>query len=200
MVDKKVQLEALVDGLVADYLEGNTAARVLKTSLDEIGIGFTPVLDHITLRTCDIDVRSEEFVRLGYEYVETLEYGDWFAKVYRTPGFPALFVDQAYADKRGKTSVIPKWVDMFTDRRLHHVAVLVQDIESARAQLQSKGAIFRGEIIGDKGNVLRQIFSVPEEVNGEPFTVLELTERHAGYMGFSPPQADALMQSTVKSV
>jgi hypothetical protein len=27
--------------------------------------------------------------------------------------------------------------------------------------------------------------------------VLELAERHRGYQGFSPPQADSLMKSTV---
>jgi len=27
---------------------------------------------------------------------------------------------------------------------------------------------------------------------------LELTERHRGYQGFSPPQAESLMKSTVK--
>jgi hypothetical protein len=29
--------------------------------------------------------------------------------------------------------------------------------------------------------------------------VLELTERHHGFLGFSPPQADALMRSTTKA-
>ena len=56
-----------------------------------------------------------------------------------------------------------------------------------------------GSILGEKGDVIRQIFSVPEQVDGAPFSVLELIERHAGYQGFSPPQADALMQSTVKT-
>lgn len=192
------KLEAVIDKLVLDYLEGNHAARIIRAGLDEVGVGFKPVLDHITIRTHDIDSRAEEFLELGYRYVETLEYGDWFAKVYRTPGFPALFVDQAYADGRGQTSVIPAWVGKFGDQRLHHVAILVQDIDSAIAQLQSRGVVFGGNIVGEKGGVLRQIFSVPEEVDGEPFSVLELTERHAGYLGFSPPQADALMQSTIK--
>jgi hypothetical protein len=35
-------------------------------------------------------------------------------------------------------------------------------------------------------------------IDGQPFSVLELTERHRGYQGFSPPQADSLMKSTVK--
>lgn len=197
-MNDKGRLEECVAALVQDYLAGNHAARILRAGLDEVGVGFYPVLDHITIRTHDIDRRAKDFLRLGYQYAETLEYGDWWAKVYRAPGFPALFIDQAYADERGRTSVIPKWVEKFGDHRLHHVAVLVQDIDQAIAQLQSRGAQFRGKIVGEKGGVLRQIFSVPEEVDGEPFSVLELTERHAGYQGFSPPQADALMQSTVK--
>ena len=193
----KTRLEALIEGLLQDYLEGNKAGRILRAGLDEVGVGLNPVLDHITIRTNDIDTRAQEFVDLGYTYIETLQYGDWFAKVYRTPGFPTLFVDQAYSDVRGQTSVIPRWVEKFGDRRFHHVAVLVKDINIAIGQLQSRGAEFRGTIVGEPGDMLRQIFSVPEQIDGEPFSVLELTERHAGYQGFSPPKADALMQSTV---
>src|SRR2546428_5723423 len=38
-----------------------------------------------------------------------------------------------------------------------------------------------------------QIFTAPERVDGEAFSVLELTERHHGFQGFSPPQANALI-------
>jgi hypothetical protein len=82
----KTRLEALIEGLLQDYLEGNKAARILRAGLDEVGVGLNPVLDHITIRTNDIDTRAQEFVDLGYTYIETLQYGDWFAKVYR-PGF-----------------------------------------------------------------------------------------------------------------
>ena len=56
---------------------------------------------------------------------------------------------------------------------------------------------FAGQIVGAHGGQLRQIFTVPEIIDGQPFSVLELTERHRGYQGFSPPQADSLMKSTV---
>ena len=42
------------------------------------------------------------------------------------------------------------------------------------------------------------LFTTPERIDGEPFSVLELTDRHEGYRGFSPPNADSLMQSTVQ--
>ncbi|CAI4033610.1 VOC domain-containing protein [Nitrospira tepida] len=192
-----VKLDALIEPMVADYVAKNRAAQAIKADLDSIAVGLLPVIDHLTIRTDDIDRRAQEFVDLGYEYAETIEYSDWYAKVYRAPGYPALFVDQAYADDRGKTSVIPRWVAKFGDRVFHHLAVRVEDIDKSIARLKAKGVRFAGEIVGAPGSALRQIFTVPESVDGEPFSVLELTERHAGYQGFSPPQADGLMRSTV---
>ena len=194
-----IRLEELVCGLVEDYVSRNQAARVMKEGLDDAGVGLFPVLDHITVRTLAIDPCAEQFVRLGYAYSETLNYQDWWAKVYRAPGYPALFVDQAYDDERGQTSIIPGWVQTFGDHTLHHVAVRVEDIEASIQTLTSKGVRFAGDVVGERGGDLRQIFSLPETVDGEPFSVLELTERHRGYQGFSPPQANSLMQSTVKN-
>ena len=190
-------LDEVLARYVRDFISRNRAAMTLKRQLDEIGIGFFPLADHLTVRTDDIDRRAEEFLRLGYAYSETVEYADWFAKVYRKPGYPPLFIDQAYADARGKTSIIPQWVAQFGDRTLHHVAVRVEDIDLAIARLTQAGIAFTGSIVGQKGGPLRQIFTVPEEVDGAPFSVLELAERHQGYLGFSPPQADGLMRSTV---
>lgn len=197
-MDNKTKLEQHLNSYVQEYVSRNHAAQMTKEVLDAAGIGVKPLIDHITLRTKNIDQRAQEFLPLGYAYAETLEYRDWHAKVYRAPGFPALFVDQAYDDVRGATSVIPRWVDQFSDQTLHHIAILVEDIDVAMHRLQNKGVNFAGSILGEKGDVIRQIFSVPEQVDGAPFSVLELIERHAGYQGFSPPQADALMQSTVK--
>lgn len=196
VVDRGAELEAVVEGLLKDYVSRNWAARVLQVALDEVGVGFKPAVDHLTIRTLDIDRRAEEFLRLGYAYSETLQYEDWFAKVYRAAGFPPLFVDQAYPDARGRTSLIPAWVAKFGDRALHHVAVQVEDIEWAIHRLKAQGIVFTGDIVGARSTPLRQIFTVPERVQGEAFSVLELTERHQGFLGFSPPQADALMRST----
>ncbi len=190
-------LERVIEEYVSDYVSRNQAATIVRDVLEDIGIGLFPVLDHITVRTLSIDRRAEEFLAHGYQYSETLEYDDWWAKVYRAPGCPALFVDQAYDDKRGTTSIIPSWVDQFGDQTLHHVAVQVADIETAISRLSRKGVVFAGKIVGERGGDLRQIFSVPEQVDGRAFSVLELAERHRGFQGFSPPQANSLMQSTV---
>lgn len=195
-MDEAQALDSLMEQMVADYLVRNRAATVLKTMLDETGVGFTPLIDHITIRTLDIDRGAERFVELGYAYDETLQYDDWYAKVYRKPGYPALFVDQAYPDERGTTSIIPGWVNKFGDKVFHHVAVRVEDIDHAVARLKQKGVVFAGNIVGTPGDHLRQIFSSPEMVDGQPFSVLELAERHRGYLGFLPPQADSLMKSS----
>jgi len=195
-MDRNRELDHLLEKMVADYLRHNSAAMVLKEMLDQVGIGFTPVIDHVTLRTKGIDRRAEPFVALGYAYDKTLEFDDWYAKVYRKSGYPALFVDQAYPDDRGKTSIIPGWVNRFGDQAFHHVAVRVEDIEQAIERLKNHGVVFAGKIVGSPGDQLRQIFSAPEMVDGQPFSVLELAERHRGYQGFLPPQADSLMKSS----
>lgn len=195
-MDTNRELDALLERMIDAYVETNEAAGVLRRMLDEAGVGLHPVVDHVTLRTLDIDRRASPFLALGYAYDETIRYDDWYAKVYRKLGYPALFVDQAYPDDRGKTSIIPGWVGKFGDDRFHHVAVRVEDIEKAVERLKNKGVVFAGKIVGHPGGQLRQIFSTPEMVDGQPFTVLELAERHRGYLGFLPPQADSLMKSS----
>ena len=104
-MDHSAELDALIARMIEDYVSGNRAARRLRDSLDAVGVGFYPLADHLTLRTLDIDRRAEEFTKLGYGYSETIEYEDWYAKVYRKVGYPSLFVDQAYPDDRGRTSI-----------------------------------------------------------------------------------------------
>lgn len=160
-------------------------------------------MDHITVRTLDVDRRSKEFLQLGFKRDRgigtsgVLEYDDWWAKVYRKPGLPAIFIDQAFRGPRGNTSVIPPWVRRFSDKALHHIAVRVADIEKAVAAMKERGIRFAGPVVGARGTDLRQVFTVAEVRRSHPFTVVEIIERHRGYAGFSPPAADALMKSSV---
>jgi hypothetical protein len=195
-MDTNRELDGLIERMVTEYVARNRAAKILKGLLDDAGVGFFPVVDHLPLRTLDIDRRAEQFIALGYAFDETLQYDDWYAKVYRKVGYPALFVDQAYGGDRGKSSIIPGWVKTFGDQVFHHIAVRVEDIDKAVERLKKNGVVFAGKIVGAAGGQLRQIFSSPEMVDGQPFTVLELAERHRGYLGFLPPQADSLMKSS----
>ena len=90
-MEQGVELDALIARMIDNYVSRNRAATLLRDLLNAAGVGFYPVADHLTLRTLDIDQRAEEFTRLGYGYSETIEYEDWYAKVYRKVGYPALF-------------------------------------------------------------------------------------------------------------
>lgn len=192
-------LETILQVYVEDFIQQNKGAKVIADGLRVIGVGFWPVIDHLTFRTLDVEKRSKEFLKYNYAYdseLGVLEYNNWFAKVYRKLGFPALFIDQAYEGAKGKGSLIPDWVKAFGDKTLHHVAVRVEDIEKAVFFLEKQGVKFAGEIVGERGTDLRQIFTEPEMKKGKAFSVVELTERHRGFNGFSPPQANRLMEST----
>lgn len=192
-------LEKVIRGYLDDFIVNNRAAQVVANGMRVIGVGLRPVIDHITFRTMDVDTRAQEFLDDGYEYDKKLgviEYDNWWAKVYRKTGYPVIFIDQAFSGARGKGSLIPDWVKTFGDQKLHHVAVQVDDIEQAVFYLEKQGVAMAGNIIGDRGSDLRQIFTKPDMKNNKPFTVLELTERHRGYSGFLPPQAQGLMEST----
>ena len=198
-------MKTATDKFFSDYIEnflaGNQVASDLAESLNNSGIGLMPLVDHCTLRTFDVDKRTQEALELGFHYDETigiLEFDTWWAKIFRKPGYPSLFIDQAYSGERGKDSLIPGWVEAHGDQCFHHIAILVEDIESAISAMQQRNAQFGGNIVGEPGTDLRQIFTKPEERNGNVYSVLELIERHNGYMGFLPPQADGLMESTRK--
>ncbi|MBI4430433.1 MAG: hypothetical protein HY587_01805 [Candidatus Omnitrophica bacterium] len=197
-IDQKIQ------SYVEDFVRQNKAAAAVEKHLSVAGVGLRPVADHITFRTLDVEKRAKEFTAEGFSWDKALgnngiiEYNDWWAKVYRRAGFPAIFIDQAYDGKRGESSLIPGWVKQFGDQTLHHVAIAVEDIEKSIAALKKLGIECAGEIVGARGSDLRQIFTKAEVKNGQAFSVVELTERHNGYAGFLPPQADGLMKSSVE--
>ena len=58
-------LDAVVARMTAEFLTRNSAARVLRRALDEVGVGFVPVMDHLTIRTMDIDQRAKRVCGVG---------------------------------------------------------------------------------------------------------------------------------------
>src|SRR5438105_15907483 len=100
------QLDDLLRTYIADFVARNRAAQALKKGLDKVGVGFSPSADHLTFRTGDVDRRAEEFLRLAYTFSERLEYEDWFAKVCRKLGDPALFIEPVYTGETGKPTLI----------------------------------------------------------------------------------------------
>ncbi len=198
-------VEEIIAKYVEQFIQNNSAAQIISEHLYSLGIGLRPIVDHLTFRTHDVYKRSEEFIALGFEWDNEvgekglISFDDWWARVLRKPGFPALFIDQAYDGERGKPSVIPGWVDAFSDNVIHHIAVLVDDIDGSIEHLKKKGVEFAGDIVGEPRSNLRQIFTKADVKDGKAFTVLELTERHHGYSGFLPPQAEGLMKASTQT-
>jgi hypothetical protein len=183
-------IDAVIWDYIDRYVSGNRAATIVRGALEDLGVGLRPVLDHLSIRTLDVQERALEFEAMGFAYDDVLgviERDSWWAKVYRKPGFPAIYLDQAFPDARGAESEIPSWVGRFTDGTLHHMAINVGSIEHAVERLSQLGITFTGEIIGEPNSEYRQIYTEPELVDGEPFTTLELVERRWGYIGFLSP-------------
>ncbi len=192
--------DPLINDLISTYAQGNHAARVYAEMTQTQDWPF--VIDHIALRCLHVETRAKPFLEAGYIFEqETVEYPDqgWWAKVYRKPAHPVAFVDQAYEDPRGEKSIIPAWVKRFGDKDLHHIAVLVDDIEQTMVVLKTQGIQFAGNIVGRPGSRLRQVFTASEVRDGAAYTVLELTERNE-YTGFYPDQANALMESSTQKI
>ena len=199
MMSDSHQTDVFFDEYIERFLSENKAARCLNDDLSDCGVGLMPLVDHCTLRTLDVNTRAKDLLRLGFSQDQTLgvlEFDNWWAKVYRKPGYPSLFVDQAFEGKRGEPSLIPDWVQTHGDQCFHHIAVLVQDIKHAIDKMQARKIEFSGQIVGAPNTDLGQIFTQPENKYGQASTVLEHIERHNGYQGFLSPQADGLMESS----
>ena len=188
------------------YMEKNTATRKYADVCEENGWNF--VIDHLTIRTYDIDIAARRIEKLGWKYDETLDYRSegWWAKVYRHPKYSPFFVDQSYDDVSDSQKIIKKWVDKFGDKDFHHIAVLLSqgvEIEEVINLLKAKGVNFPGKVTGPKETRLRQIFTQAEVIDSFPFSVLELAQRNKDlktgqvYKGFIHEQADSLMKDSI---
>ncbi|MBL7987564.1 MAG: hypothetical protein JNJ94_05855 [Chlorobi bacterium] len=188
-------IEKVIRQYIRQLVETNAAAKIIHTLLDQVGVGLRPSIDHLSIRTLDVQERALEFEALGFRFdvnLGVIERDSWWGKVYRKPGFPPIYIDQAFAGSRGTGSPIPDWVNQFTDAGLHHMAIVVEDIEVAAERFASHGISFDGSISGMPGDPFRQLYSAPEIVDGTPHTVIELVERRWGYTGFVSPLAGTL--------
>jgi catechol 2,3-dioxygenase-like lactoylglutathione lyase family enzyme len=193
-------VERVIYDYIDRYITRNRNASKVAHALVKAGVGLRPVIDHIAIRTLDVQERALEFEALGYtfdDHLGVLERESWWGKVYRRPGFPAVFIDQAYRDGRGSASALPAWVEKFTDGELHHMAILVDDIENAIDRYGALGVRFTPEITGAPRSEFRQVYSEPEMVDDEAFSILELVERRWGYTGFLPPNNPGTMLKSV---
>lgn len=205
VLEKYKNEKTIYDPLVI-YFEKNLAARKYGEVCKENNWDY--VIDHLTVRTYDVEKAAKSYLNIGYKFSEKVDYKNesWWANVYRHPNYPSVFVDQTYSDAKPEQQIIKKWVDKFSDKEYHHIAVLLPqgiEIEEAIEKLQEKGIKFPGKVTGPKGTQLRQIFTQAETIDGFPYSVLELAQRNKDpktgkvYTGFITVQADSLMKDSV---
>lgn len=199
------QAPAVAEKIKSYFAKNTNAQKYLELCEEE---NWELLFDHLTVRTYEIEKAAKQFEELGWTYDETIDYKNegWYAKTYRHKQFAPFFIDQNYTDAEEKLQIIKKWVDKFTDNDFHHIAVQLPqgiEIEEAIEKLGKKGAKFPGKITGPRGTRLRQIFSQAEQVEGLPFSVLELAQRGTDqetgtfYTGFITEQADSLMKDSI---
>lgn len=196
-VDKQSSLDLKIGKYLTDYIQRNRAARVLSQGLRVVGVGLRPLISHIVFRSLDIDQRAIEFLNEGFEYDKDLgliRYPCWKSKVYRKAGYPAIVIDQACEDDHKSSSLIPEWVNIFSDQAVHHIAVFVDDLHEAIFYLEKQGVPFSEKVAGLRGSDLRMVFSTPEKVEGKAFNVLALLESH-GHGQILSPQTEGLFQA-----
>ena len=205
VLEKYKGAKLIYDTLVV-YFEKSLAARKYGEVCQEHEWDY--VIDHLTVRTYNVEEAAKQYTKLGYKYSERVDYKNegWWANVYRHSIYPALFVDQTYDGAPVDRQIIKRWVDKFGDKEYHHIAVLLPqgvEIEEAIELLKKKGISFPGKVTGPKGTQLRQIFTQAEIIDGQPYSVLELAQRNKDpktgeiYTGFITVQADSLMKDSV---
>jgi hypothetical protein len=63
---------------VKKFLAGNSAGRELAEDLTRCGMGLMPLVDHCTIRTHNVDLRSQAVIDLGFQFdaqIGVLDFG-----------------------------------------------------------------------------------------------------------------------------
>lgn len=187
---KNDPLERLLRAYLDDFVRSNRAAHVIAAGLKVLGIGFLPVIDHLTFRTLSVKERAKEFLPFGYRCdrrPDVIGFPDGRGVLYRRTGYPSILFHEAFEGKKGKGSVIPEWVEVFGDQKPHHIAVSVDEVENGIFYLEKQGVPFDTKVTGNAGSDLRHVFSRPELVQGKSYNAVELVERHSGNSNFLIP-------------
>lgn len=151
-------------------------------------------LDHIAFRVSDIRPVVDFYVNtMGFKVVQEMEMNiagsRAYSNVLNLPGQPFfLFVDQGLEER----NIITRWVKEHGPG-LHHMAYLVEDIESAEKALRERGMAFTTEEIIDTGGGLRQLFSLPNPDTG---LITEIIQREREGIFFVQENVVKLIEST----
>jgi catechol 2,3-dioxygenase-like lactoylglutathione lyase family enzyme len=151
-------------------------------------------LDHIAFRVSEVKPVVDFYVNtLGFRVVQEMEMDLGGSKAYSNvlnlPGVPFyIFVDQGMDEE----NIITKWVDKFGSR-LHHMAYLVKDIQTASEVLRQKGMVFTTDEVIDTGGGLKQLFTTPHPITG---VITEIIQRYKDDVFFVQENVIQLIKST----
>lgn len=153
-------------------------------------------LDHIAFRVADFKPVVDFYTQqLGFKVVQEMEMNIGNSKavsrVLNLSGQPFyIFVDQGLDEQ----NIISQWVQK-NGSGLHHMAYLVDDIETASKQLRQQGMRFTTEEVIDTGGGLKQLFSLPNPVTN---ILTEIIQRERSDIFFVQENVIQLIQSTEK--
>lgn len=151
-------------------------------------------LDHIAFRVADIKPVVDFYTKtLGFRIVQEMEMDFGGTKAYSNvlnlPGTEFyIFVDQGL----DPDNTITRWVAKYGNR-LHHMAYLVDDIETVSDNLRKQGMQFTTNKIVDMGGGLKQLFSIPHPATG---LITEIIERYRQGVFFVQENVIELIRST----
>ena len=172
-----------ITGTDGDGVSRNRAAKILRGLLEEAGVGFYPVVDHVTCaRSTSTGAPSSSFRSV----MRTMKRCSMTTGTPRSIGRPAIPPCSWIRPMRtpaARPASFPAGSPPSATRSFTWPSG-VEDIDRAVARLKSNGWNLRRRR-RSRRRATAPDFSAPELVNGQPFTVLELAERHRGYQDFS---------------
>lgn len=151
-------------------------------------------LDHIAFRVMDIDPVVNHYTKImGFNIVQEMEMridgSRAKSRVLNLSGSPFyVFVDQGLDEE----NIITRWVREHGPG-LHHMAYLVDDIESEAQTLKNNGLKFTTDHIIDTGGGLRQLFTLPHPITG---LITEIIQRDKEDVFFVQENVIQLIEST----
>jgi methylmalonyl-CoA/ethylmalonyl-CoA epimerase len=151
-------------------------------------------LDHIAFRVGDVRPVVDFYKSvMGFQIVQemTLDFVGTRA-VSRVLGLPGsrfyIFIDQGL----DTDNIITKWVAQHGNG-LHHIAYLVDDIQTAEDRLRKQGMKFTTDHAVDTGGGLKQLFSLPNPDTG---IITEIIEHQREDVFFVQENVIQLIKST----
>jgi hypothetical protein len=95
MRSKNQQVYVFFVDFISHFLSKNEATFYIANELSNFAVGLMQLIYHCILCTLDVVKRAGNLLSIGFFHdhvLITLKFYNWWAKVYRKPGYPSLYV------------------------------------------------------------------------------------------------------------